>query len=248
MSLRVTAVLVEDEREARLHLRQILSRVEWIEVVGEAGDGVAAIELIDRLRPGLVFLDVQLPERSGLDVLQAIQASPEVVFTTAFDQHAVAAFELGALDYLVKPFGEDRLRKALERVRVRLEQAHGDAATSERARATLAPPPLERLFARQLDRIVPIAASEILRVEAKGDYAEVHTAAGAYLMHISLTELAARLDAKRFQRVHRSHIVNLDAVQHIQPHDDRRLEIVLADGSSVIASREASERLRGEAR
>jgi two-component system LytT family response regulator len=240
---RVSAVLVEDEPEARLNLHDYLRGTEWLEIVGEARDGREALELIERLRPDLLFLDVQLPELTGLAVLERLHHVPEVIFTTAYDQHAVAAFELGAVDYLVKPFGRERFLATLERARRRLAP-HGETPTSaERMRSALAPP-LERLFARKADRIVPIPTGEIRRIEANGDYARVHTPGGTYLLHVSLGELEQRLDPARFLRVHRSHIVNLEAISHLQPFDERRLLIALRDGSQVVASRAASEKLR----
>src|SRR5262245_30822648 len=246
----VTALLVEDEPEARASVRDFLSGIDWIVVAGEAADGRTAVEMIDRLRPDLVFLDVRLPEMTGLRVIETVRHAPEVVFTTAYDQYAVAAFEIGALDYLVKPFGRARFLKTVGRLRERLAAA-GDAALvpgSRRAREALAPGPIERLFARRRDRIVPILVGDIRRIEAQGDYAEVHTPDGAFLIHVSLKELAARLDPRRFLQVHRSHIVCLDAIEHMRPHDDRRLLIVLKGGGSLVASRAASERLRQDVR
>src|SRR6267142_1049072 len=238
----VSAVLVEDEPEARRSLREYLRWIDWIEIAGEAADGRTAVEMIDRMKPDLVFLDVQLPDMTGLRVLESVRHAPEVVFTTAYDQYAVAAFEIGALDYLVKPFGRERILKTAERLRQRMAAAGVPA--SERARAAFASGPLARLFARRGDRIVPILARDIRRIEAQGDYAEVHTPAGAFLLHLSLKEMASRLDPQRFLQVHRSHIVNLDGIDHLRPYDDRRLLIVLRDGSEIVASRTASERLR----
>jgi len=243
---RVSAVVVEDEPVARRSLREYLDRIDWIHIAGEAADGRTAVEMIDRLKPDLVFLDVQLPEMSGLRVLESVEHAPEVVFTTAYDQYALAAFEIGALDYLVKPFGRERFLKMVDRLRQRLAEA--GVPVSERARAAFASGPLARLFARRGDRIVPIPARDIQRIEAQGDYAEVHSPAGVFLLHLSLKELAARLDPERFAQVHRSHIVNLDAIDHLRPYDDRRLMIVMGDGSEIVASRAASERLRREVR
>ncbi len=243
---KVSVVMVEDEPEARRSLREYLRGIDWIQLAGEAADGRTAVEMIDRLKPDLVFLDVQLPEMTGLRVLESVRHAPEVVFTTAYDQYAVAAFEIGALDYLVKPFGRERFLKAVERLRQRMAAAGVPAP--ERARAAFAAGPLARLFARRGDRIVPIPARDIRRIEAQGDYAEVHTPAGTFLMHLSLKEMAARLDPERFVQVHRSHIVNLDAIEYLRPYDDRRLLIVLRDGSEIVASRTASERLRHSVR
>ena len=240
----VRAVIVEDEPEARQTLRDYISEAAWISLEGEAADGREAIAMIDHLEPQLVFLDVALPEASGLGVIEAVHCEPEIVFTTAFDRYAVAAFELGALDYLVKPFGRTRFQRALATVQRRLALGTGEPLSSERARQALAAAPLTRLFARAGDRIHPIQISAIFRVQARGDYAEIHAPGGPFLLHISLAELVKRLDPDRFLQVHRSHIVNLDAVKLLRPIDDRRLMIVLKNGDEIVASRTASETLR----
>ena len=245
-AVRARALIAEDEAPARESLREYLAASPAVEIVAEAVDGRTALALADAHAPDLLFLDVRLPELSGLEVARRIRHRAEIVFTTAYDRFAVAAFEIGAIDYLVKPFGRERLAAAVERALARLGQAAVGAG--DRARDSLAEGPVARLFARQGDRIVPIAASGIRRIQAQGDYAEVHAAEGTFLIHVALAELAARLDPARFRQVHRSHIVNLDAVAHMKPHDDRRLAITLRDGSVVVASRTASEELRKLAR
>ncbi|MFY9551769.1 MAG: LytTR family DNA-binding domain-containing protein [Thermoanaerobaculia bacterium] len=244
--LRVRALIAEDEAPASDTLRDYLAQAPWIEVVAEAVDGLSAVALADERKPDLLFLDVRLPELSGLDVARRIRHPAEIIFTTAYDRFAVAAFEIGALDYLVKPFGRERLAAAVERVRARLGQTSVHAG--ERVRNSLGPGPLSRLFARQGERIVPIAVDGVRRIQARGDYAEVHGAEGVFLLHVTLAELAARLDSAKFRQVHRSHIVNLDAVLHLRPYDERRLAITLRDGTVVVASRAASEELRRLAR
>jgi two-component system LytT family response regulator len=237
----VRTLIAEDEPQARRSLREYLQDVDWVELVGEAGDGLQAARLIDELRPELLFLDVRMPELSGLDMVQRIRHLPEIVFTTAYDHFAVAAFEIGALDYLLKPFGRQRFTVMLERVRRRLGAQSDDA---ERARHALDPAPLRRLFARSGDRAVPIPVDSIQRVQARGDYSEVHCSAGRFLLHVSLGELVARLDPERFCRVHRSHAVNIDAVEYLRDYGDRRLLVRLRDGAEIIASRTASQELR----
>lgn len=242
--MKVRVLIVEDEPLARRTLRELIAEASWLELVGEAADGLTAVERVDALRPDLVFLDVQLPELSGLGVLERIRHRPAVVFTTAFDRYAVAAFELEAVDYLVKPFGRSRFAAMLERVRRRLAGGEPGPAV-ERARDALAGQPLRRLFARRGDRVIPIATARIVRIEAEGDYVAVHCGADRpFLLSVSLADLEDRLDPERFERVHRSHLVNLDHVREMRSFDDRRLAIRLGDGSEVIASRTGSQRLR----
>lgn len=240
---RVRAAIVEDEPQARRTLRAYLNGATWIELVGEASDGAAAVRLVDDLEPDLFFLDVRLPELTGLQVVERIRHRPALVFTTAHDRFAVAAFELGALDYLLKPFGPERFARMLDRVRAHLEVPSVPDAV-ERSRLALSSAPLRRLFARTGTRIVPVPVESILRIQAAGDYAEIHCTAGKFLVQVSLTELVSRLDPERFRQVHRSHIVNLDHVQQMKPYDERRLLITIDGGGEILASRKASEELR----
>ncbi len=237
----VRTVIVEDEPHARTSLREYAAAVDWLTVVGEAADGAEAVRLIDGLAPDLVFLDICLPEASGLDVLARVKHKPEIVFTTAHDEYALAAFELGALDYLLKPFARQRFQTTLERVRRRLQST---VSASERAGIAFEKP-LRRLFARTRDAIVPIDVGSIQHISASGDYVEVYSDRGCHVLHSSLGELAVRLDPEVFRQVHRSHIVNLDAVVKLVPFDARRLLIQLRNGTEIIASRTASEMLRG---
>jgi len=239
----VRAAIAEDEPQARRTLRAYLEGVDWIQLAGEAADGAAAVRLVDELEPDLLFLDVRLPELTGLQVVQRIRHRPALVFTTAHDRFAVAAFELGALDYLLKPFGAERFRRMLERVRAHLDLPTAPDAV-ERTRLALSPTHLRRLFARSGARIVPIPVESIRRIQAAGDYAEVHCAGGRFLLQVGLGELLARLDPERFRQVHRSHIVNLDHVKQMRPYDERRLLITIEGGDEILASRKASEELR----
>ena len=236
----VRAVIVEDEPHARASLRDYASDVSWLTVVGEAVEGAAAVTLIDELEPDLVFLDICLPEASGLEVLERVHHRSEVVFTTAHDQYALAAFELGALDYLLKPFGRQRFQTAMERVSRRLQSP---VAAADRARAVF-DRPLRRLFARTRDSIVPIDVSTIRHIKACDDYVEVHSEAGEHLLRTTLSELASRLDPDVFLQIHRSHVINLDAIVKLVPFDARRLLVQLRDGTEIVASRSASEALR----
>lgn len=241
----VRALIAEDEPVARRALRELAGEVDWLEIVGEAEDGRVALRLINKLEPDLVFLDVQMPELTGLQVLELADHQPAVVFTTAYDHYAVAAFELEAIDYLVKPFGRKRFHAMLERVRRRLEASDSEEPLHVRIREALEPGPIKRLFARLGNTIVPFAVASVARFEATGSYVAAFSERGRYLLNVSLAELEARLDPERFRRIHRQHIINLDFVGSIEPYDDRRVVVKLTDGSTVVASRAGSQLLRG---
>lgn len=240
----IRAVIVEDEPMARQTLRDFLDVVSWIELVGEAASGLAAVCLLQEKRPDLVFLDVQMPELTGLQILDALDFEPAVIFTTAHDAYAVQAFELGAIDYLLKPFGRRRFAMTLARLRERLVAtlAYDQVPVRERAAAS-AIEPLTRLFVRHAGRILPIRVGEISRLEAGDDYVAVYVGGSCHLVGLTLGEFERRLPSELFRRVHRSHIVNLDYVESIEPHD-RRLALRLRDGTTVVASRSASQALR----
>ncbi len=240
----IRALLVEDEPLALQSLRGLLSEVDWIEVVGEARDGRSAVRLIQKLEPDLLFLDVQMPELTGIQVLEEITHRPAVVFTTAYDEHAVTAFELGATDYLVKPFGRKRFEDTLARVREHLADERWTGSAVERAARALREGPVDRIFARKGRKIVPVPVDSVVRIEAGRSYVTLKTGQGDFLLSVTLLDLEERLDPRRFLRVHRSHIVNLDHLVALEPYDDRRLLVCLDDDSSVVASRAGSRLLR----
>jgi two-component system, LytTR family, response regulator len=246
--VKTRAVVVEDEPIARAQLVELLADVDWLECVGEAADGASAVALIDERTPDLVFLDIEMPELSGLEVLRRMRHDPAVVFTTAYDKFAVAAFELEAVDYLLKPFGRDRLSAALDRVRRSLALER-DASSGIRARAALdqlaGDGTLTRIFVRDRGRILPIVVGEIERLQADDDYVAVHSRGRRFLVYLGMNEFEARLDAGKFLRIHRSHIVNLDHVAALIPFDGARLQIEMRDGTKLLASRTRSRELRG---
>jgi two-component system LytT family response regulator len=241
--VRVRTLVVDDEPLARAGLRAMLTAFEWVEVVGEAADGVAAVEAINRLRPELVFLDVQMPGMLGVDVVRLIDQQPFIIFTTAFSQHAVSAFELGAVDYLLKPFGRARLSAAMERIRVAVGEPVGVGAL-ERLTGALASGPISRLFVRMGGSLVPLLTTEVAWFEADGDYVTAHTARAHYALNLSLTRLEERLDRERFVRVHRAHIVNLDHVRAFKRDSRGNLEAELVNGRRVPVSRARAQELR----
>jgi two-component system LytT family response regulator len=242
--VKVTALIVEDEPLARESLRELVDEIDWIDALGEVADGQAAIRFIDDRKPDVVFLDVELPELSGLQVLERIHHRPRVVFTTAYDRYAVSAFEFEAVDYLVKPFGRRRFRETIDRLKRRIEEQGTVISGYEGERAALGGPYLYRLYSKTGNRIVPIAVDAILRLEAADYCVEAFCADGSHLLDLTLGDLESRLDPNRFCRVHRSHIVNLDHVAEMRRYDMRRLTIRMSDGTEVVASRAGSKNLR----
>jgi two-component system, LytTR family, response regulator len=240
----VSVVIADDEPIAREGLRELLGDVPWLRVVGEAGNGLAAVETIDRLRPEIVFLDIQMPGLIGTDVLQRVSHRPFVVFTTAHAQHAAAAFELGALDYLLKPFGRDRLSKALERVRAALGEPSSGPPAFDRLKEALGAGPMSRLFVRSGGAVLPVAVSSVAWFEADGDYIQAHTGKQRYVLHLPLSRLEARLDPKKFIRIHRTRIVNLDHVAAFRPHGKGQLVAELKEGVRLVVSRERAKDIR----
>jgi two-component system LytT family response regulator len=239
----VTALIVEDEPLARRRLRDLIKEVPWLVRLGEATNGRAAIAAINELQPDLIFLDVRLPGLSGIDVLAQVRHVPAVIFTTAFDQFAVTAFEIGAVDYLLKPFGRERFGRALERARPVL-QRFASATTVDRAQEVLTQGTIARLFVRDAGRIVPIRVASIERLEACDDYVIVHVPGRQFRINLTLSEIEQRLDPRVFVRVHRSHIVNMDHVASWTPYDGSRFQVMLRSGATLISSRQRSRELR----
>lgn len=235
-------VVCEDEPLARSHLQELIASTTSLQWAGEAADGLAAVALLSKLRPPLVFLDIRMPELDGLAVLARLPYHPAVVFTTAFDAYAVQAFELGAVDYLLKPFGRERFETAVSRVVRSLALAEEMVPTPER----LTPPgaPLTRLFVRERGRIVPVAVNEIEWLEAEDDYVTLHVRGRRHLLTVTLSSLLERLDPRKFVRIHRGYAVSLDAVASLEPYDAGRLSVQLRDGTRLTASRSGTLVLR----
>jgi two-component system LytT family response regulator len=243
---RVTAVIADDEPLARRRLHELLGDVSWISLIGEAADGVDAVRLIDQLRPDLVFLDVMMPGLSGLEVLNHIQHRPTVVFTTAYDRFAVAAFEARALDYILKPFGKRRFAAAIARIRESVDD-HAAAPSVERAREALGPSvPLSWLFVRERGRVTPVNVATVARFEGSDDYVTIHSGERRLLANLKMSDLETMLPPS-FLRINRSHIVNLEMVETFRADDNGRFTVVMRDGTRLAVSRDRAKWLRERA-
>jgi len=241
--VKVTTLIADDEPVARAGLREMLNAIDWVTMIGEASNGIAAVEAIDRLKPELVLLDVQMPGLLGTDVLARLKHEPYVVFTTAYVEHAVEAFELGAIDYILKPFGPGRLALAMERVRATLGEPAAHSAL-ERLGGALGHGPISRLFVRSGGALVPLAVDRVAWFAADGDYVIAHAERSRHLLHLSLARLELRLDAARFLRIHRGHVVNLDFVRAFRRGARGQLVAEMTDGARLPVSRSRAQQLR----
>lgn len=256
----IRVLVVDDEAPARAKVRQLLAIEEDLEVVGEAADGSEAVEMIGRLAPDLVLLDIQMPRLDGFGVIQKIGVDkmPLVVFVTAYDEHALRAFEVHALDYLLKPFAPIRFRRLLARIRHELGRRSSAAPGSDdlsrrmtemlaSLKPTLDPPYLKRIQARlDEDREVLLRVDKVNFIRAHGNYVQLHTTEGEYTRRTTLAALAEKLDPEQFLRINRSEIVRLDAIREIQPwfHGDSRM--ILHSGEKLSWSRRYRARVKDE--
>ncbi len=243
----IRALIVDDEPAARRGIRHRLRGEADLEVIGECGDGASAIETIAELAPDLVFLDIQMPELDGFDVVDAVGVArmPAVIFVTAYDQHALRAFDIHAVDYVLKPIDRERFRTALARARQRLSQKTtelGDriAAALQDLGRTMRPYS-KRLAIKADGRVTLVDVGEVDRLEAAGNYVEVHVGPRHHLLRETMANLEARLDPEHFVRVSRSSIVNAGRVRELQPMFNGDFVVVLRDGTKVTGSRRYRE-------
>jgi two-component system LytT family response regulator len=240
---KITALIVDDEDLARLVLRELVQTHPELEVVAECANGFEAVKAAAEYKPDLIFLDVQMPKLSGFDVLELIGTETPVIFVTAYDQHAMRAFEVHAVDYLLKPIGRERFEAALDRAKSRL----GEKMPLPPELAAAARPPkqfLERIVVRDGTRVTLIPVGKLDYAEAQDDYVALASEGKKHLKQQTIASIEACLDPERFVRVHRSYVVNIERVVRIEPYGkDSRLAI-LADGTRLPVSRAGYGRLR----
>ncbi len=234
--MNVRTLIIEDEPLALQTLADFAKEFAWLEIIGTASDGLTAVRLINELKPQLIFLDVQIPEITGLEVLRRIKYQPFIVFTTAFDDYALTAFEFEAIDYLQKPFGLERFRQTVERVERRIKTVSTQIITPNNE-------PLNRIFVRDKRGLIPLAVEEIVWLKADDDYTIIYTKDSKYLVGTNLKDFAVKFNAEKFLRIHRSAVVNLDHIERIE-EDNRRLILYMKNGNEVQASRSGSQILK----
>ncbi|HKH90230.1 MAG TPA: LytTR family DNA-binding domain-containing protein [Gemmatimonadaceae bacterium] len=265
---RVRVLVVDDEPLARMRIEDVLSHLEGAEIVGSASNGIEAVEMIRSLKPDLVFLDVQMPGKTGVEVVREIGPSvmPATIFVTAYDQFAVQAFDVAAVDYLVKPFDDERLESAFERARSRLAleglgqlrekllavlQTPGTASAQPTPAHPHTPEYLERIAVEMRGKVQSIPVDQIDYIVQSGPYAELHSGGRRHLIREAMQTLEERLDPRKFMRVHRSMIVRLDLVEALHRGTGGDYEVQLKGGARVKVSRsrrDALERWLGVSR
>ena len=246
----IRTLIVDDEPLARARVRELLVGQPDLEVMGECGNGREAIAVIRAHRPDLVFLDVQMPEVGGFGVLEALEPaeSPAVVFVTAFDEFAVRAFEVHALDYLLKPFDRPRFLESLERAREAVHRRR-EGRLDDRLTALLAHLDTSRRYLRRVlvktgSRTVLLRTSEIDWIESAGNYVRLHVGRERHLLRETMAALEQKLDPEQFLRIHRSTMVNLERVRELEPYFHGDYVLRLADGTKLTLSRTYRERLQ----
>ena len=261
MAGKIKTIIVDDEPLARCNLRVLLERDAQIEILEECRNGREAVKAINTLSPDLIFLDIQMPEMDGFDVLA--QVGPEhiqgIIFVTAFDQYALKAFDVHALDYLLKPFDDERFARALERAKSQIAAreinqlserllALLEERETERTGAKREERYLTRLMIKASSRMMLLKVDEIDFIEADGNYAKLHTGRKTHLLREKMNDLEGRLDPAKFVRIHRSIIVNLERIKEMHPHFNGDYVVVLDDGRQLRLSRTRREQLEARLR
>ena len=241
-SKRIKALVVDDEPPGRRRIRELLHEEPDVVVIGESTNGVEAIEAIRKHSPDLVFLDIQMPEVDGFGVVEAIgPAIPTVIFTTAYDQYALQAFEVHALDYLLKPFDKERFQTAMERARVAITKRKSEDISEkllsllQSFRADRKGP--DRLVIKSGGRVFFLKTDEIDWIEAAGNYIRLHVNSESHLLRETMSGIQKRLDVNQFIRIHRSTFVNLERIKELQPWFHGEYVVILQDGTQLTMSR-----------
>jgi two-component system, LytTR family, response regulator len=258
---KIKTIIVDDEPLARRNLRLLLEQDSQIEIIGECRNGKEAVKAIESSHPDLIFLDIQMPEMDGFDVLEQVGADQvhAIVFVTAFDQYALKAFSVHALDYLLKPYDDLRFSQALQRAKTQIESREINKVSkrllalleereNQKELTTNKKPYLTRLMIKLASRVVLLKVDEIDWIEADGNYAKLHVGKKAHLLREKMHDLEAQLDPRRFVRIHRSIIVNLERIRELHPHFNGDYIVVLEDGRQLKLSRSRRENLEARLR
>jgi two-component system, LytTR family, response regulator len=234
-------ILVDDEAPARQLLREYLQYYPALKIVAECRNGNEALAMINSLQPDIVFLDIQMPGKTGFEVLKELEFIPQIIFSTAFDQFALKAFEVNAIDYLLKPYTLERFRLAIQKCLSRGDEMINNIRVLTESLQQKGYP--ERIFVEQGNKLISIAIADILWIEAIGDYTKLHTHSFHYISNKGISEMEQKLDPSKFQRIHRSAMINLSAIREVYKEASGP-QVVLQNGKVLKVSRSYAEALR----
>ncbi len=245
----IRTIIVEDEKPARDLIRTYAEEHSIIELIGEYDNGFDGLKAINELKPDAIFLDVQMPKLTGFEVLEVLDHIPEVIFTTAYDQYAIKAFEQNAVDYLLKPFSKERFAVAIEKLKKRIESRTESSVTDsglDRIKQHLAESDekLHRVVIKKTGKIHVISTADINFLEAQDDYVMIYTDEGKYLKQQTMKYFENHLDPHQFVRVHRSYIANITCIERIEPYEKTNFILILKDGNKVPVSRSGMQVLK----
>jgi two-component system, LytTR family, response regulator len=237
-------IIVDDEEPARIVLREFLSAHEEINIIAECANGFDAVKAITDSKPDLVILDIQMPKLNGFEVLELVDRLPSIIFATAYNQYAVKAFEVHAVDYLLKPFSKERLTEALDHAKEHLLNKFFPIQKLASA-AGMRPSPLERILVKDGSKVHVIPVDKIDYIEAQDDYVAIRSDGKTHLKQERMAELEKELDTSKFVRVHRSYILNLERIARIELYAKDSRMAILKDGTKLLISRAGYDKLKG---
>lgn len=242
----IKALIIEDEKPARDLLNNYISNHQQIEVIGEVDNGFDAVKLINEHNPDLIFLDIQIPKLTGLEVLELVENMPCVIFTTAYNEYAIKAFEINAVDYLLKPYSRKRFAEAIEKASVRLakgEKGENEKKLLETTNAT-EEEFLQRVVIKDRSKINVVATTEIKYIKAEDDYVMIHSEKGNFLKQKTMKFFESSLDPKQFVRIHRSYIVNINIISSLQLYEKDSYVVKTTDGDTLKVSKTGLKKIK----
>jgi len=239
----IKTIIIDDEPLARLIIMEYLKQYDDIQIVAECGDGFEGAKAIQQFQPDLVFLDIQMPKLTGFEMLEILDEIPNVIFTTAFDEYAIKAFEKNAIDYMLKPISKDRFEQGLSKFRLSFAQ-QSKPNTIEKVSAITDEESLERIVVKNGTQIKIIPVQQVIFLEAYDDYVKIHTKDGLFLKNKTMSSFEKQLDPKQFVRVHRSFIVKVDQLAKIEPLEKESYIATLLNGEKVNISKSGYARLK----